>query len=396
MAFGRGVSIYPIRCFDYLDCCTGWCLGRNRRAARRVDRERYETVFKEWKATYVEALRVWSEFRICEESEADDLRRRYLDLKNQGDLLANRTIMAAADCVEGAITPDPVLIAFLTNLTLKYFAESRYENSARVGRALLKHDQRNLSLMYNTIRSAFFANDFEYAGELFEKWLEIEEKLPAELQSMYDSLAQLTKSWQRELALRKKEALENRLPRVVFVTTKGHIVVELFEDQAPVIVNNLMVYIENVKNPFYNNLSFFFVLQHQFAVTGSVTDDGTQTYPVGEATEQQRKVARGGFRGAVSLDISSPPGGRSYVGTGCRFILVPIQDLEETSLVIGRVIEGMDVVAKLQATHELNDLLDAVPVESGIPDRIIRVFVQRKPEGKEYKPAGVLANKNEN
>jgi len=97
---------------------------------------------------------------------------------------------------------------------------------------------------------------------------------------------------------------------------------------------------------------------------------------------------RGSFRGSVCLDIRDIPGNGLAVFTATRFLQVPVQNQENSCLVIGRVLEGMNVVDKLQPTHEFDDALETVPVESAIPDRVIRVSVLRKPEGKEYKPIG--------
>jgi cyclophilin family peptidyl-prolyl cis-trans isomerase len=353
--------------------------------AQENDRQRYERLLDQWRSTYVETLKVWTEFRICEETEAETLRERYLELKTQGDQLREQTMLAAADCVQNAITPDPQLIEFLEGAPLRYFEEHRYGDSARVGRALLKHDSENLALLYNTVRSAFFDNQFEYASQLFDRWIELEGELPPELQPLRDACQPLADAWKREQELRDREALEDRLPRILFETTRGPVVVELFEDQAPDIVNNLIVLVENEENPFFVDQSFFFVLKHQLAVTGSRSDDGTEFLPVGIGTERQKQQARGLFRGSVGLDVQEIGGGQKAISTGCQFFQIPLPELADSALVIGRVIEGMEVIDQLQATHELNDDFETVPVEAVIPDRVIRVTVQRKPEGKVYK-----------
>ncbi len=368
--------------------------GTARLLAQETDRARYESALSEWRATYVETLKVWSEFKICEEAEADALRERYLELKQQGDEILHKTIQAATECVANSVTADPELIEFLNRVPRRYFDDFRYGDSARVGRALLKHDPENFALIFNTARSAFFANDFQFAGELFEKWIALEGKLPPELQPLYDSHQQFLTDWQREVEIRQREALQDRLPRILFETTKGPIVVELFEDQAPDIVNNLMVLIENEEKPFFVDLSFFFVLKHQLAVTGSESEDGTRMRPVGIGTQQQQELARGAFRGSFGLDLRNVGPNQQVVSTGCRFLQIPLPELRENTLIVGRVVEGMDVVDRLQATHELNENFDAVRLEEAIPDRIIRVTVQRKPEGKVYQHIDMQRKQN--
>lgn len=370
--------------------------------AAQTARQRYDAAMDEWQDVYVEILKVYSEFQICDEEKAEALQQQFLELKVKGDTLAEKTILAAVDCVQESTTPDPDLLAFLEPLSEQYYEESKYEVSARAGRALRKHNRDNFALFFNTLRSSFFSNDFEHAGEMFDElksrneWLESDGSLPGALLPLYETHQQLLDLWKKEKETRAAEGLKDHLPRICFETTKGPIVVELFEDQHPDFVNNLMSLLQETEDPFFSDLSIFFYLQHQFAITGSEADDGSQVRPLGLITDEELNRTRGNFRGSFSLDVQDLGNGQKAVSTACRFIQIPVPELNGNSLVLGRVIEGMDVVTRFEKTHELDESHNIKPLEAVVPDRVTRVTILRKPEGKVYKPVETGKNQNEN
>ncbi len=63
--------------------------------------------------------------------------------------------------------------------------------------------------------------------------------------------------WKQEQELRQKEAAADDLPRVKLTTTKGDIVIELFENEAPETVGN---FLSLVKKGFYDGLTFHRVI----------------------------------------------------------------------------------------------------------------------------------------
>ena len=348
------------------------------------NRQRYEQLLEEWRSTYVEAWRVLQEFSFCEEDQADRLKQEYIELKAKGDLLLDQTLLAAADCVDASVTPDPELLEFLQPGTSKFFEERKYGDSVRVGKAILKHRREDFELLFDTVRSAFFDNQFAYAGELMDQWIEIDGKLPPELQEIYRSQQNLVGAWAEEQKLRETEAETDSLPRIEFELENGKVVVELFADQLPVVVNNLMWLVEQTENPFFVDQAFFFVLKHQLAMTGSRTDNGNEVIFVAGATAEQQKVARPIFRGSFGLDVRKVSATQTVVSTGCQFFPIPRPDMANSTLVVGRIVEGMELIDNLQETHQIGDSGEAEPLEEAIPSRFVRVNVNRKPEGKVY------------
>ena len=346
--------------------------------------QRYEKSLEAWRGVYLEIIQVYSEFQVCEESEAEALKEKFLELTVQGDELADETMLAAAALLENSVTADPDLLRFLQSGPLKFYEACRYGDSVQAGRAILKHTEDNFDLLYDTVRSAFFDNQFEYAGELMEQWIAAEGKLPSQLQGIYASQKELIKDWEKEKTLRETEEEKDHLPRIAFEMEGGKVVVELFEDQFPVVVNNLMWLASQEANPFFIDQAFFFVLKHQLAMTGSRTDDGKEIIFVSNATAEQKKRARQIFRGSFGLNVRQVSATQTVLSTGCQFFPIPRPDMADSTLVVGRVVEGMELIDNLEETHEIGETGDATPLEEAIPSRFIRVSVDRKPEGKEY------------
>jgi cyclophilin family peptidyl-prolyl cis-trans isomerase len=157
--------------------------------------------------------------------------------------------------------------------------------------------------------------------------------------------------WKKESEIRATEATADDLPRVKLTTTKGEIVVELFENEAPQSVAN---FITLVKQEFYDGTPFHRVLPKFMAQGGDPSGEGTggPGYSIrGEAsTPNHRKH----FRGTLSMAHSGHPD-----SGGSQFFLtfVPTAHLNGKHTAFGRVIEGMEVLADLQRrspTHQQN------------------------------------------
>src|SRR5690606_9013326 len=99
---------------------------------------------------------------------------------------------------------------------------------------------------------AFVNNDYDNA----EKYLELAAQAKAINKTGQDYLSlipEYRKLWETEQALREAEAKADDLPRVKIETSKGPIVVELFENEAPQTVGNFVSLVEGGK---YDNTIF--------------------------------------------------------------------------------------------------------------------------------------------
>ncbi|MDB4766957.1 peptidylprolyl isomerase, partial [bacterium] len=143
---------------------------------------------------------------------------------------------------------------------------------------------------------------------------------------------------------------------------------ELFENQAPLTVNNFVALAED---GFYDGRSFFKVVPGEYSATGSENDDGTGTlgYSIeGEATHEK---ARSHFAGTLTMTPDADG------NTGSKFLIChqPKNELDGRFTAFGRVMseEGLNVVYKLN-TH------DATKFQSTRtePSRIISVTIENK------------------
>ena len=135
------------------------------------------------------------------------------------------------------------------------------------------------------------------------------------------------------------EAKADDLPRVLLKTSKGDIVLELFENEAP---NTVANFIALVEKGFYNGLTFHRVLPNFMAQGGDPTGNGSGGPGYAIACECYRPDARMHFRGSLSMAHA----GRDTGGSQFFLTFLPTRHLNGQHTCFGRVIRGMDVLAK--------------------------------------------------
>lgn len=182
--------------------------------------------------------------------------------------------------------------------------------------------------------------------------------------SCLENLDSTRQAWEKEKEIRAAEAEADDLPRVKLTTTRGDIVVELFENEAPQTVAN---FITLVKQGFYNNVPFHRVLPGFMAQGGDPTGTGTGGPGYTIRDEQSLPNHRQHFRGSLSMANTGAPN-----SGGSQFFLtfVPTSYLDGRHAVFGRVIEGMDVAASLKRR-------DPDSARPPTPDKIISASVLR-------------------
>jgi len=220
---------------------------------------------------------------------------------------------------------------------------------------------------------AYRMDDYETA----EKYLKLASdagKLDRDAQEYFKELPTQKKAWEAEKVIREKEAKADDLPRVKLETSKGPIVIELFENEAPGAVGN---FISLVDKKFYDGLTFHRVLGNFMAQGGDPTGDGSGGPGYEIYCECEKPEARKHFRGTLSMAHAGKDTG------GSQFFLTfrPTTHLNQRHTAFGRVVEGMDVLAKLQRR-------DPQAPSPPQPDKIVKAEVLRK-RNHEYKPKKV-------
>ena len=166
-----------------------------------------------------------------------------------------------------------------------------------------------------------------------------------------------------EMATRAAEEKADDLPQVKIETTKGTIVVELFENEAP---NTVANFISLVENQFYNGTPFHRVIPQFMAQGGDPTGTGTSGPGYTIECECDLPNARKHFLGSLSMAHAGKDTG------GSQFFLTfrPTEHLDGRHTVFGRVIEGFDVLPKITRTEG--------PQARPTQDKIISAEILRK------------------
>lgn len=208
--------------------------------------------------------------------------------------------------------------------------------------------------------------------------------------SLLGQIDKLRASWEREQKFREEDAKRGDNPLVEFQTSKGRIVVELFENNAPEAVNSFIYLVEK---KFYNDKSFFRVEQHTCAQTGCEKGDGSSNAGYVFAGEAKNENRRDHFRGTISIalgvDETTEAVDQNSGGSQFYFCFLPLLHLNEDFTVFGRIVEGQPSINLLRVMNLTNE--KEKKDTSKNPDFIHSAKVIRKRDH-EYKP-NVLAGK---
>ena len=152
------------------------------------------------------------------------------------------------------------------------------------------------------------------------------------------ALALVAMSTPQLLAADKDE--KKKLPQVELKTSKGTVVIELYEDEAP---NTVANFISLVEAKFYDGLTFHRVLDGFMAQGGRPDGDGRGGPGYKIECECYRKDHRKHARGVLSMAHA----GRDTGGSQFFINLARTPHLDGKHTVFGHVIKGMDAIDKL-------------------------------------------------
>lgn len=237
-----------------------------------------------------------------------------------------------------------------------HYARNNYPALLQVSSAVVKVDPQNDT----AVNFAGVANFAEHNFENSNRILTLAEKNNQLLGDLGKQYLDISKTyidyWKKEKAIREKEAAatgNDQLPRVKLETTKGDIVLELFENEAP---NTVANFINLVEKGFYDGLKFHRVIPNFMAQGGcpfSKTDpqragSGGPGYSID--CEAYRPDARRHFSGSLSMAHA----GKNTGGSQFFITHLPTAHLDReiapqsVHTVFGRVAEGLDVARSLE------------------------------------------------
>jgi cyclophilin family peptidyl-prolyl cis-trans isomerase len=334
--------------------------------------EEFCRLHKEMNALLADLAVQQIKFRTANEEQQPEIQRRFKELLVKGEQLEPQFIHAALEAYAEAPNADKPLTDFLVFYTHQCVQRDDYEPAYEAGSLLMDNGCAVKGLANLAGIAAFATNHFAAAEKYFTQAAESgyyktasqKDKLAAAGSNYMQLLPYYLKAWDKEQAIRADEARTDDLPRVLLKTSKGDIVVELFENEAP---NTVANFISLVERGFYNGLTFHRVIEGFMAQGGCPRGDGSGGPGYTIPCECYKSNHRLHFRGSLSMAHR----GQDTGGSQFFITFVPTPHLDGKHTVFGRVVEGMDVLAKLQRRN---------PDDKEAPrgDRIIEARVLRK------------------
>jgi cyclophilin family peptidyl-prolyl cis-trans isomerase len=331
--------------------------------------ENYQAKLANWKAALKNMRSLQLDYVEADPSQMGEIEQRWQELVADGEHLLQELREAGVAAYVEAPGKDRELERFLVKILDDTVSHDRYEAASELSQALIENGCEVNEVFDLAGVAAFVLNDFERA----EKHLSRAAAAGAvDKGTDYVALIpQYKEYWKAEQALREEEA-KSDLPRVKLTTTKGDVVIELFENEAPETVGN---FVNLILKGFYDGLIFHRVLPGFMAQGGCPlgTGEGGPGYNI--YCECVQPNHRKHFRGSLSMAKQKP---RDTGGSQFFLTFRPTANLNGDHTVFGRIIEGMEVLAELQR-------IDPGDAKKPKPDLIEKAEVLRKRDH-EYVP----------
>ncbi len=313
-------------------------------------------------------------YRTADAQQKADIQGQWKESCGQGQRGGRTTGCDRPKGVPGSPGADKQVTDLLVGLLMDWCRRDDYERAFAVGKLLMDHHCSDPEVPGFAGIAAFCVNEFDAAEDYLQQAQKLG-KLNKIAQMDLENIDYYKTAWAKESKIRQAEAKADDLPRILLKTSQGDIELELFENQAP---NSVANFITLVEKGFYNGLAFHRVLPNFMAQGGDPKGDGTGGPGYQIACECYRPDFRRHFRGSLSMAHA----GRDTGGSQFFLTFVPTMHLDGKHTVLGRVIKGQDVLAKLRRR-------DPSDPNAPMPDKIVEAKVLRKrPHPYEVKKTG--------
>jgi cyclophilin family peptidyl-prolyl cis-trans isomerase len=346
---------------------------------------RFNELFSPWKAILAEIRQLQTEYQAADAERKTEIKTRFAELVEQGEALQPQLIEAAREAYLEDAKAGETAGKFLFDAVVYESRRENYEQVLPPAEALIEGGFADKSVFAWAGLAALVTSQLDAAEKYFTaadendafkalRALDPDYQLSDLAGSYRELLAYYRKAWPKEQEIRAREAEADDLPRVLLVTNKGEIELELFENEAPDTVAN---FISLVEKGFYDGLTFHRVLPGFMAQGGCPdgTGSGGPGYKIPcECYEPDRRLH---FRGTLSMAHA----GRDTGGSQFFLTFTPTKHLDGRHTAFGRVVRGMEVLAKIQRRN---------PQSPNPPkaDKILEAKVLRKRDH-EYMPKKV-------
>jgi cyclophilin family peptidyl-prolyl cis-trans isomerase len=305
-----------------------------------------------------------------------EIKKQYQEQVDKSNELLPELRTAAQAAYVAEPNKHPSVTRLLIGMVAYDLRRDEYESALKLAQ-VLEDNKCEEEVLYSVAGAAAYnADDYETAERYLTR-ADKAGKLDRQGKEMLAELPAQQEAWAKEQEIRAAESAaeeSSQLPRVKIETSKGPIVVELFENEAPQTVGN---FISLVENKTYDGLTFHRVLGGFMAQGGDPKGDGTGGPGYEIYCECHKPDYRRHFRGTLSMAHA----GRDTGGSQFFLTFRPTTHLNGRHTAFGRVVEGMEVLAKLQRIDPQNPKGES-------PDKIVKAEVLRKRDHK-YEPTKV-------
>lgn len=268
-------------------------------------------------------------------------------------------------------------IQYLVTMIENYRGNDIYnEQIMEAATRLIDGGQRSAFLFEAAARSAMVTGHFDLADRLYDA---IESEELSQTDRMFH---QLVETFETEYEVEQKQReldAEVDLPRIRFETTQGDFVIELFLRNAPSTASH---FVSLVESGFYDGLDFTQVIEDILALTGDPVGNGggnSGQFLIDES--QGEGAARRALRGSVVMAKIPTKDGKfieNSASSQFAILFLPRVEIYKSQTIIGRVIEGMDVVSRLRRRDPSKEKKKG---EVEIPaDQVLRAEIVSKPD----------------
>ena len=303
----------------------------------------YDKAFAEWKTLLNDMRELQGQARDTDDAALPALVTKYDQMIQQGEAMIPKLRDAAIEVYKEAPNEDKQIFRWLSTIAQDYVSNDRFEDAKPALDALRAGKAPDPTIANNAGIVAFTMNDFEAADALFAE-AAAAGVLTSTTQQMQSVVVKYAEYWKEEKKLRDRaDSLtgDAMLPRVKMETNRGTMIIELFEDEAPETVGN---FVNLVELGFYDGLTFHRVLAGFMAQGGDPEGSGSGGPGYTIYCECHEENHRKHFAGTLSMAHA----GRDTGGSQFFLTFTPQPQLNGKHTVFGRVVEGMDVLAKLK------------------------------------------------
>lgn len=327
----------------------------------------------EWRFQYARMGQGYMQFYFQKESEAGIWAAQFNDARIQGEKARKAAGHVAIHLLEKMTEPPSQELADLAYRSIDaYLLFHEYRKAYRTAKALVERGHQRPFLLPLYGYSAYSVNEFSEARSVFSQAIILGETLNEQQQAAFEVSGRaqsIVDAEQAAIALSE----DAELPIIEFQTTKGKLVVELFEDNAPNTVKNIVFLVEQ---GFFKDRQFY-ELTDNLIFTGSPTNDATGRVSYSIKSEHELPNRRPHLRGYLTMlvDVDSEL-------ASCQFAIVtqPRPDLDaQLNTVFGRIIEGDLLLDNFERAGSLWQKAVTAPNSMiGPPDQILSARVIRK------------------